>query len=106
MAYNLELPNAFGDYTSAQTDTALVAAVSGKQVRVAAVYVMSDTAGTVTFESGGSTVVFEVYPGDSGGASVVAPTGQFLFKTVAGESLTVTTDIAGNHAVNVLYEVR
>ena len=106
-SYGMRLPNVFGDYTTAQTNTELVAAVSGKRIGVAAVYVMSAAAGTVTFESDGAgvTVIFEVYPGANGGVQAVAPDGQFLFTTVAGEALDVTTTITGDHAVNVLYQV-
>lgn len=104
-SYGIELPNAFGDYTTAQTDTALVAAVTGKVIKVAAVFVNSVVGGIVTFESGGSTAIFEVYPGANGGAVVAAPEGQYLCRTTAGESLTVTTDITGAHSVNVLYRV-
>ena len=103
MSYGMRLPNVFGDYTTAQTNTALVAAVTGKSIGVAAVYVMSAVAGTVTFRSSTTSVIFEVYPGANGGVQAVAPDGQFLFDTVAGESLTVTTGITGDHAVNVLY---
>lgn len=105
MSYGTVLAQAKGDYTTAQTDTELVAAVSGASVKVAAVYVMSDTAGVVTFESDGSTVVFETYPGANGGLAFAAPAGQFLFETVAGESLEVTTDITGNHFVSLLYTI-
>lgn len=103
MDFGTIMPNVYGSYTSAQTDTELVAALSGYRIGVAAVYVMSAVAGEVIFESGGSTEVFSVLPGDSGGVQAVAPPGQFLFTTASGESLTVTSDIAGEHRVNILY---
>ena len=103
-SYGGGVTQAKGDYTTAQSDDALVAAKSGYRIKVAAVYVMSQVAGEATFESGGSSVVWEVYPGDSGGAAQSAPAGEFLFGTAAGESLTVTTDITGKHFVSVLWK--
>ena len=105
MGYTERLPNVLGDYTSAQSDTSLVAAVSGKRIRVAAIYVMSAVAGEVVIESGGMTAIFVVHPGANGGVQATAPDGQFLCSTSEGESLTVTTDITGAHTVNVLYQV-
>ncbi len=102
-----------GNYTTAQTATALIAAPgnSNQAIRVWSIFVMSDTAGIVTLLDGtGNAVRFEVYPGANGGANKDAPVlpnrQNFGIFTVAdGEPLDVTTDITGNHAVHVIYEV-
>ena len=101
-----------GNYTTAQTATALIAAPGAKNaIRVWSIFVMSDTAGIVTFLDGtGNAVRFEVYPGANGGANKDAPIlpnhQNFGILTVAdNEPLDVTTDITGNHAVHVIYEV-
>ncbi len=100
-----------GNYTTAQTATALIAAPNtNRAIRVWSIFVMSDTAGIVTFLDGtGNTVRFEVYPGANGGANKDAPviphTQNFgIFTVATAEPLDVTTDITGNHAVHVIYE--
>ncbi len=101
-----------GNYTTAQTATALIAAPGANRAwRIWSIYVMSDTAGIVTFLDGtGNAVRFEVYPGANGGANKDAPvlpdTRNFgIFDVATNEPLDVTTDITGNHAVHVIYEL-
>ena len=101
-----------GNYTTAQTATALIAAPNtNRAIRVWSIFVMSDTAGIVTFLDGtGNAVRFEVYPGANGGANKDAPIipqhqNFGIFQVATAEPLDVTTDITGNHAVHVIYEV-
>ena len=102
----------FADYSSAQTATALIAAPgSNKAIRVWSMFVMSDTAGAVTFLDGtGNNERFKVYPGANGGANKDAPIlpdrrNFGIFQVLANEALDVTTDITGNHAVHVVFEI-
>ncbi len=88
---------------AAETDTEIVAASTGLKVKVAYVFYMCDTATLVTFKSDGSSTIFLLTPAANGGANVLAPEGTFLFESVAGESLTYTTDTAGKHIVHVAY---
>ncbi len=106
MGYGVKLQQASLQSASAWSDESLVAAGgAGTYVKVAAVYVMSKVAGEVTFETGGDTVVWEVYPAANGGMQQTAPEGQFLFVCDANEALTVTSDITGEQFVSVLYVV-
>lgn len=101
-----------GNFTMAQTNAVLVAAPNATHaIRVWSIFVMSDTAGTVSLLDGtANTIRFEAYPAANGGANKDAPIipqqQNFGIFTVAdGEALDVTTDITGNHAVHVIYEV-
>ena len=97
---------ALGDYTTAQTDTVIVADPGdGFAIGVISIFAMSAVAGVVTLEDG-ATVKFEGYPGANGGFDKTAPDGDFLFTISASTALTVTTDITGNHSVHVLYKER
>ena len=89
--------------SSAETDTELVAAVAGQQIRVAWIFYMTDTACVVTFETGTSGAKYLLTPPASGGADVLALPGIFLFECTSGESLTYTTSVAGKHQVTVAY---
>jgi len=88
---------AFDTQATAQTDTELIAAQSGKKIAVYQVYVTSDTAITVTFETGAVTVWKQFVA--AGGGSVVPFTGVPWFVTGRGEALTYTT--SGNAGVAV-----
>ncbi len=105
MGNRRRLTQVSGDYTSAQSDASLVAAATGAQIHVNSVYVMTDTAGTITFESDDSPddVRWRVFPGANGGLGLSAPEGEALFSTDAGEALIVTSNIASNHFVSILY---
>lgn len=106
MGYGAKLLRATEQSSAALSNEELVAAGgAGTYVKGAAVYVMTDTAGTVTLETGNSAVVWEVYPAANGGMQMVAPDGQWLFVCAENEALTVTSDITGEHFVAVLYLV-
>lgn len=104
-AYGANLIQALHQASTAQTDTALVGAVSGRRIKVAYVFAMSDTAQTVTIESGTTTRKWELYPVIGGGAEASAPAGEFLFETAVGEALTYTSSAAGEVFVSILYTV-
>ena len=107
MGYGIEMPQAIKKSSVPLLNHELVAApaVVTNEVKCAAVYVMSDTAGTVELESGAATLKWPVWPADNGGQNFAAPVGQFLFKCAAGEALTVKSDITGEHAISILYTV-
>ncbi len=89
--------------STAETNTELVAASTSVIINVAYIFYSCDTAMEVLLESGTSTERFRFYPAANGGANILAPKGTFLFSTVAGESLTYTTDAAGKHMIVVGY---
>jgi len=106
VGYGVKLGQAKVQSSAALVHSELVAAgPSGSAVQVAAVFVMSDTAGTVALESGGVTTKWEVYPAANGGQNFAAPVGQFLFECDEAEALAVSSDITGEHFVSVLYTV-
>ena len=104
--YGANLVQALHQAATAQTDTGLVGAVTGKSIKVAHVFAMSDTAQVITIESGTTTMKWQLYPVIGGGVEACAPDGEFLFETVAGEALTYTSSAAGNVFVSVLYTVQ
>ena len=89
--------------STAETDTELVAAVTGQTIKVAWIFYMTDTACIVTFETGTSGAKYILTPAASGGVDLLAPPGIFLFECTSGESLTYTTSVAGIHTVTVAY---
>lgn len=96
---------AYDAATTAQTDTSLVVAPgAGKQILVWKVYVTSDTAQKVMFESGNSTEIWAQFVGSNGG-EVVPADRQPWFECATNEALTYTTSAAGNTAVSVGYTV-
>ena len=102
--FDQQLAHATLDASTQQSDQQLVAAVSGKKIRVGTIYVSTDTAITVTFESSTTTAKLKLYAGATGGV-VLDGAGQWLFETAAGESLTVTTSAVANVWVDVGYSV-
>lgn len=96
---------AYDAASSAQTDTSLVAAPgSGNRVVIYKVFVTSDTAQTITFESGNSTEIWSQFVGANGGM-VIPSDRQPWFQCAANEALTYTSSAAGNVVVSVGYEI-
>lgn len=95
---------AFVNTGDATTDNELVAAPgAGYKVVVRKYDISSDTDATVTFESGGSTVVSGQHVGARGGK--VAPAdGHPWFECAENESLTITTS-AGAAMVTIGYSI-
>lgn len=90
---------------ASQTDSSLVAAVTGKRIRVLSFRVMTGaTATNVTFNSA-STAISETFAcGANGGiASPWSPTGHFM--TASGEALTVTTGSGSTTGIGVVYDL-
>lgn len=98
-----KLLQAAAQSASAWSDTVLIAAVSGKAHYILDVFVMTVDTGTVTFESGTSTKVWEVYPGANGGVVHTAHPNGYLFKSAVGESITLTAAMTSGKFVSVNY---
>ena len=107
MSYGQNLPKIYSSTSTAQIDTVLVPAKAGYTIEVASIYIMVDSAMTVTFKSGVTSKRFEAYPTANGGLIVPASGGQSVFDTEKGESLTFSTSSSGNCfiALSYYYEV-
>lgn len=94
------LRNAFDTVSASATDSSLVAAVTGRKIRVHAVGIScGSTASTVQFSSGGSTAVSCVFQN-----SISLPYNpKGWFETDAGEALTVDTGSGSTTGILVLY---
>ena len=93
--------------STAQTDTSLIAAPgAGWQTAVYGIYVSSDTALTVTFEEG-ATTLWRQYVAAYGGELVMMPSSKIpLFDVSANTAVTYTTSAAGNVYIHVIYETK
>lgn len=105
MDYGIQLPEARVQSSTALTNHELVAAVTAKQVHVASLFLMVDTAMIVTLKSGRETLKFQAYPAASSGLDLAFVGGQFRFSTDVGESLTVTSSTDGEIFVLVSYDI-
>lgn len=97
--------NAFDNVAASQTDSVLVAAITGAKIRVIGFLINhgTTTASTVTFNSKGSGAGTAISPAllysPNGGTSV---TNEFGFwETNAGEALTVTTGAGSTTGIEV-----
>lgn len=91
--------------STAQTNTELIAAPgAGKQIVVYAVFVSSDTAQTISLESGTTGLRWRQYVAANGG-QVALGGGQHLFTCANNAALTYTTSAAGNVFVSVNYKM-
>lgn len=90
---------AFDTQSAEQTDTELIAVQAGKRIAVYQLYVSCDTAATIVFESGATTVWTQFVP--AGGGSVLPYTGVPWFATPRGGDLTYTTGAAVGIAIGV-----
>lgn len=87
------------------SDSVVVAAPGGSQrVHVASVVVSTRDVDTVTFESGGSSVLWEVYTGLNGGG-VLETNEDAWFVCEVGEALTVSSSASDDCSVLVGYWV-
>lgn len=90
-------------------DTDIVAAVTGKRIKVIAValYTTSTNANTITLKSNNSTAIWTVplraITGTISGANLAVPAPSFLCATVAGEKLTLDVSAAESVTYNVTY---
>lgn len=102
--------NAYDAIAVSQTDSVLVAAVTGRKIRVIAFIINhGDTnASAVTFNSKGSgagTARFPALKYAANGGTTTAEVSSGWFETLAGESLTVTTGAGSTTNVAVVYEI-
>jgi hypothetical protein len=95
------------DVAQSQTDAEVVAAVTGKKIRVLALVMLAgDTATAITFNSkgaeAGTAISCQFQNGANGGAVLgLNPLG--WFETVSGEGLTVTTGAGSTTGIQVVY---
>lgn len=101
--------SAFANVAASQTDSSVVAAVTGRAIRVLSVAVVNgDTAGSaVTFNSkpaGAGAAISGTFKSGANGA-IVLPESSGWFQTNIGEGLTVTTGAgaATNVGIHVTY---
>ncbi len=98
------MPYVSDDQSSAQTDTVLVAAPgANKYVIVDSVFVSTDTAQTVSFESGTSTLKWRQYAAARGGHGLSY---RNIFECDGNEALTYTSSAAGNVFVAIEYHIQ
>lgn len=103
--YNDVVPTftAFANPSTA-TDTAVVAAITGKVIKVHAVYTVASAANSVSFKSATTSLTGISALAANGG--LVLPFSQVgWFKTNAGEALNFTTTAAAATGVTVVYSV-
>lgn len=87
------------EYTIAQTNTEIVAGVSGKVLVIDYLMVSADATGTFLLAEGGSTVFGKVHL--IAGVPLVMANPDIKFSS--GEGIDVTTTNAGNHTVWIEY---
>lgn len=94
---------AFDDVAASQTDSELVAAVSGKHIRVLAYVVQCGATATDVNFGSGSTAITPLFANAANGGSVVPFNPIGWFETNEGEALTVTTGTGSATGVLVRY---
>lgn len=98
---------ALANIAASTTDGAVVAAVSGKRIRVVALVAQcAATATTITFNSkpaGAGTAISSAFANGINGALVLGFNPAGWFETVAGEGLTATTGSGSATGVTVVY---
>lgn len=99
--------SAFANVAASQTDSVLVAGVSGKRIRVKAVAFIAGGTGTnATFNSKGSgsgTAISPLFANAANGGAVLNNNPEGWFETEAGEALTLTTGAGSSTGVIVKY---
>src|ERR1041384_8313943 len=99
---------ALKDIAASTTDSSIVAAVTGKRIRVLAYSTQcGGTATTLVFNSkgagAGTAISSTQQPAANGGRVANQPLGGFWFQTNAGEALTATTGSGSQTGVEVIY---
>ena len=92
---------------TASGNTQVVAAVSGKKIRVVSVLVTNKASAkrTVKFQSSTTNITAShMVAADGGGYSRDALPGGWLFETSAGEALNINLDAGGNIGCDVSYQ--
>lgn len=86
-----------------QTDSSMVAAVTGKKIRVLSIaMVAGGTATDATFNSG-STAISCLFANAANGGAVLPFNEHGWFETVAGAALTVTTGAGSTTGIQLTY---
>jgi len=94
---------AFANIAASQTASSLVAAVTGKKIRVLSVYaVAGGTATNLTFNSA-SSAISALFANAANGGEVLPFSPIGWFETVAAEALTVTTGAGSTTGIGVVY---
>lgn len=98
-----DLKRAIVNVAASQTDSTVVAAVTGYKIRVVAYYMVSGgTATNVTFQSNSTAIAPLVADGANGG--IVLPINEAgWFETTVSEALKVTTGAGSTTGIHVLY---
>lgn len=98
---------AFANVAASQTDSSIVAAVSGKVIRVLAmVAVAGGTATNLTFNTkpaGAGTAISPLFANGINGGEVLPFNPSGWFETNSGEGLTVTTGAGSTTGILVVY---
>lgn len=88
---------------AASSTTAVVAAVTGKKIRVIALaMVAGDTATDITFKSG-STAISPLFANAANGGAVLGVNEHGWFETTEGAALNAVTDTGSNTGILVTY---
>lgn len=102
-----KMDNAFATVTAGSTDTAVVAAVAGKKIRVhAAVFQCGGTATTAVFNTkpaGSGTAISMTFSNGANGGAVLPESEFGWFETGSGEGLSLTTGAGSSTGVHVIY---
>ncbi len=94
---------AIANIAASQTASSLVAAVTGKKIRVISVYALAGgTATNLTFNSA-SVAISALLANGTNGGEVLPRNEDGWFETVAGEALTVTTGAGATTGIGVNY---
>lgn len=101
--------NSWINVAASQTDTSLVAAITGKKIRVLAVVINQGdtTPSTVVFNSKGSgagTAKSPTFKAAANGGFVIPFSPEGWFETNAGEGLTVSTGSGSTTGILVVYD--
>lgn len=102
--------NAYDAIAASTTDSALVAAESGRKIVVTSVVINhgDTTPSTVTFNSkpgGAGTAIYAPLKGPANGGFVIPENPKGWFATDEGEGLSVTTGAGSTTSVAVTYEL-
>lgn len=98
---------AFANVSASQTDSAVVAAVTSKKIRVLALYALpGSTATDLTFNSkpaGSGTAISAKFANGANGGEVLPFSQVGWFETASGEGLSVTTGAGATTGIGVVY---
>jgi hypothetical protein len=102
--------NAYASVAASQTDSVVVAAATGKKIRVIALASQQGdtTASTVVLNtkgSGAGTAISPTFKGAANALLVLPVCASGWFQTTISEGLTVTTGAGSTTGITVIYEV-